>query len=73
MKVRPVGCREESVNSYQHRLRNIPEERRPRKEDAKRTKFFVCHLHTVMSSTSLCMPSPHGNVQYITVYAISTW
>ena len=69
----PVGCREKSVNSYQHKLRNISEERRSRKENSGRTKLlFVCHLHTVMPSTSLCTPSPHGNAQYITVYAIST-
>jgi hypothetical protein len=29
MKMGPIGCAETSVDSYQHMLCNIPEERRP--------------------------------------------
>jgi hypothetical protein len=38
MKVGPIRCRDMSANSYHLKLRNIPEERMPRKDDARRRK-----------------------------------
>jgi hypothetical protein len=48
MKVETAGCPEPSISKYKHTLRNIPEEQRPRKDDARRNKLLVCHVHMAM-------------------------
>jgi len=50
LKMGPVGSPETSANSYQHTLRNIPEERRPKLYHGRSLNPPTLSLNTIFTT-----------------------